>query len=349
MTTAPATVRVAEPERRFRAFVVDRALAWTVFAVAVLAAWWWFFRNGAVLAGIGLVGGVVLVVSLAFALVLGLRGSSPGRALFGLRVVDARTGGPIGVPRALGRTLVLGMASLPMFGLGLATLAWTAVEDRAGERRGWHDHVVGSVVVDVRPLPAEEESSEDRPRQIVNLTTMRLMQVNPTEPPVVPAPEPAQSRPSAPPKTPAAHVPPAPEPAPPARPATAQAGGTPTAAASRRPGEAATWRVEFDSGESFVVEGVGVVGRQPQGRPGETVRHVVPLVSRDMSISKTHAQFHLAADGALVVTDRGSTNGSLLIRKGVARELTAGRPATLVDGDRVRFGDREMRVSKSGS
>jgi len=78
----------------------------------------------------------------------------------------------------------------------------------------------------------------------------------------------------------------------------------------------------------------------PEGyRPGEEVRHVVSLPSKDLSLSKTHAQFQVAPDGALVVMDRGSTNGSVLIRKGVTKPLTAGRPATLVDGDTVRFGD----------
>ena len=68
----------------------------------------------------------------------------------------------------------------------------------------------------------------------------------------------------------------------------------------------------------------------------------------DKSLSKTHAQFQVVPDGALVVMDRGSTNGSVLLRKGVAKPLTAGRPATLVDGDTVRFGDREMRVERLG-
>ena len=75
----------------------------------------------------------------------------------------------------------------------------------------------------------------------------------------------------------------------------------------------------------------------------------MPLRLENMSISKTHAQFHLAGDGALVVMDRGSTNGSILVRRGVSRELSAGRPATLLDGDRVLFGDREMRVSPGTS
>ncbi|MBS43959.1 MAG: hypothetical protein CMH83_12510 [Nocardioides sp.] len=106
------------------------------------------------------------------------------------------------------------------------------------------------------------------------------------------------------------------------------------------------WRVAFDTGQDLVVEGMTLVGRDPEPRPGEPVRHVVPLGSDDMSLSKTHAQFQVVPDGALVVMDRGSTNGTVVLRQGVARSLTAGRPATLVDGDVVRFGDRTMTVRR---
>ncbi|KQY56655.1 RDD family protein [Nocardioides sp. Root140] len=402
----------AEPERRFQAFVVDRAVAWSLFAAAGVAAWWWFFREGSPWPGVALVAGTVLVVSVVFAVLLGTRGTSPGKALFGLRVVSHEGGGPIGVGKALLRTLVVGLGSLPMFGLGLATLAWTAVEDRSRERRGWHDQVAGSVVVDVRPRPVAEVAVEERPRHVVNLTAMKLVPVRhapkpvgaalsgapgrtsagpatgpttgtrtgtptgtptgrptstPTAPPAL-SPEP----PAPPTQVPAARPVQAPEPQPPAPRPAVQLPQAPTAprqagrndglsdrtvpggvvehpdAPSTSPGPRTrvTWRITFDSGETFVVEGLGVLGRQPVGRPGEPVRHVVPLRSEDMSISKTHAQFHLASDGALVFIDRGSTNGSLLVRKGVSRELTAGRPATLVDGDRVVFGDRQMKVSR---
>ncbi len=94
------------------------------------------------------------------------------------------------------------------------------------------------------------------------------------------------------------------------------------------------WRVFFDTGETFPVEGLALVGRRPEARPGEQVRHVVSLPSSDMSLSKTHAQFGPAPDGSLVVMDRGSTNGSMLLRQGVVRELGAGKPATLLAGDR---------------
>ncbi|HWJ11769.1 MAG TPA: RDD family protein [Nocardioides sp.] len=125
------------------------------------------------------------------------------------------------------------------------------------------------------------------------------------------------------------------------RPDPAPAGAPPQAAPV-----AARWRVAFDTGESFVVEGLALVGRRPEPRDGEPVRHVVPLRSSDMSLSKTHAQFQVAPDGALVVMDRGSTNGSYVVRRGMSKALTAGRPSTLLPGDEVRFGDRTMLVER---
>jgi pSer/pThr/pTyr-binding forkhead associated (FHA) protein len=104
----------------------------------------------------------------------------------------------------------------------------------------------------------------------------------------------------------------------------------------------------FDTGERVPVDGVVLVGRRPSARPGEAVRHLVALPSQDMSLSKTHAQIGVAGDGALVVMDRGSTNGSVLTRQGVSRPLSGGKPTTLLEGDLVRFGDRSMEVSRQG-
>jgi hypothetical protein len=273
------------------------------------------------------------------------------------------------VPAAVLRTLVLGVAALPTFGLGVATLAWTAVMDAGGRRRGAHDRLTGSVVVDVRPLPALEVEADERPRQIVNLTAMRLMPTPPDEPVEAPAPAPVAApaptpvplpaptpdpvaptpgRHAAPPTAPPPQGPPVGRPVPGyPPPAASSAPGQPVATQRRNDGVArATWQVSFDTGETFVVEGLALVGRRPEPRGDEPVRHIVPLRSTDMSLSKTHAQFQVVPDGALVVMDRGSTNGSVVIRKGVSKPLTAGRPTTLIDGDTVRFGDRSMQVSR---
>ncbi len=377
----------AELDRRFYAFAIDRLLAWSIFAGAGYAAYRFLIEPGDTWAGIAVIAGVVLVVGLIFAVVLGVAGVSPGKALVGLRVVRPEDGRPIGIPAAIVRTIVLGVAALPTFGLGVATLAWTAVMDPSGRRRGAHDRMTGAVVVDMRPQPEPEEEVDERPRQIVNLTAMRLMpspQEQPVEAPAsVPAPTPAP--------TPAPASAPAPEPAPVSPPQPAPAPPTPTPTSGRHaappapatptppppsarpvpdypppppsavPGQPiatqrrvdtaasrAIWRVSFDTGESFVVEGLALVGRRPEARSGEPVQHLVPLRSTDMSLSKTHAQFQVVPDGALVVMDRGSTNGSVVVRRGVSKPLTAGRPATLLDGDTVRFGDRSMKVSREG-
>lgn len=84
---------------------------------------------------------------------LGSRGWTVGRRLLGLRVVDARTGRPIGLGRALVRALIVSLGSLAC-GIGqwvvLASVFW----DPTGRRRGWHDRVSEAVVVDIRSLPA---------------------------------------------------------------------------------------------------------------------------------------------------------------------------------------------------
>lgn len=380
----------ADLDRRFYAFVIDRLLAWSAFAGAGYVTYR-LVDDDQVGAGVGVAVGTVLLVSLVFAVLLGVAGVSPGKALVGLRVVRARDGRPVGIVVGLLRTLVLGIATLPTFGLGLATLAWTALADPSGRRRGAHDRWTQTVVVDVRPAPVVEDE-EERPRQIVNLTAMRLMPASASQAPVVdavpegpmpprreprraeprptpapapvPGPAPSAGQPSGPSAPAAPPTPPAPQPSPrpspqPSPPAPSAPPPTPPSVPARTPTPVSTpvpdestpvpvWRVSFDTGEAFRLEGMALIGRGPEARPGERVAHLVPLRSSDMSLSKTHAQVHVAPDGALVVMDRGSTNGSVIVRGGVSKSLSAGRPATLLAGDTVRFGDRSMTVSQDG-
>lgn len=338
-----ATYPAAELDRRFYAFVVDRLLAWASFGAAGYLAWRYLIDDGRAAAGAAVIVGSVLLVSLGYAVLLGVAGVSPGKALLGLRVVAHDDGRTIGVSLALLRTAILGFFTLPTAGLGLATLAWTAAMDPGGRRRGGHDRMTNAVVVDVRPAPETPPTDNARPRQIVNLTAMRLMPTpaaSPDGPTGPPLSTPPRSRPpSAPPITSPSreHI----------EAPTARRDGPHRAAATPDPAPLpGRWRVSFDTGEAFVVEGLALVGRRPEPRSDEPVRHVVALRSSDMSVSKTHAQFQVVPDGALVVMDRGSTNGSVLVRRGVSKPLAAGRPATLLDGDAVRFGDRTMTVTR---
>jgi uncharacterized RDD family membrane protein YckC len=332
---------VAGLDRRFYAFVVDRLIAWALIAAACWAAYRFFFRDDRLWAGVAVIAGTVLVVWLLFAIALGASGSTPGKAAAGLRAVSAGTGTPIGVGHALLRGLVLGVATIPTFGIGLATLAWTAVMDPRRRRRGWHDHLAGSVVVDVRPEPVAAEGTSSGPRHVVNLTAMRLVPA-----PQPPAPAPAPRRPPRPASAPTPTPAPTPVPVPQSVPESNRTHRRPDVVTPSGPPSG--WVLTFDTGERVPVDGLVLVGRRPEGRGGETVRRLVALPSQDMSVSKTHAQVGVAGDGALVVMDRGSTNGSVLTRQGVSRPLSGGKPATLLEGDVVRFGDRSMEVSREG-
>ncbi|WP_191907851.1 RDD family protein [Nocardioides cynanchi] len=348
--TAPTPetgLRVAETDRRFYAFAVDRLIAWGIDLAFALAAQHYLISRGHVWGGVLVIVATVLVVGGVFAALLGLTGSTPGKAFCGLRVIDSRTGRPIGMGPALLRTVVVAGATVP-FGFGLAALAWTALADPDRLARGWHDRLVSSLVVDVRPVPAAEEPEQSAPRGVVNLTAMRLVPARRTPP----GPDPARLPARAPTRD---HR---------ARPATGDAGESgrttvrdPALAAAASGGTTATpeaspapsaWGLVFDTGERVRVESVVLIGRRPEPREGEQGARLVGLPSTDMSVSKTHAQVALAPDGTLVVTDRGSTNGSVLRRQGVARRLTAGRPATLLDGDVVNLGDRTMTVVRVG-
>jgi uncharacterized RDD family membrane protein YckC len=340
----PPGLRVADVDRRFYAFAMDRLIAWGIDLAVALVVQHYLLARGHVLLGIGAIVATVLLVGLVFAVMLGVTASTPGTSFLGLRVVRATTGEPLGVGPALLRTAVLGLAAVP-FGFGLAALAWTAVADTSRLRRGWHDHLVSSIVLDVRPLPVARESDDSGPRHVVNLTAMRLVPARRTPP----APDPAQVPARAPSRPRHAASEPALEPSERTTvrdlslaqdagvPATAETTATPV-----------SWGLAFDTGERVVVDTLVLVGRHPEARAGEQGARLVTLPSADMSVSKTHAQVVVAPDGALVVTDRGSTNGSVLRRQGVAKPLTAGRPATLLDGDVVSVGDRTMTVVRLG-
>jgi RDD family len=169
-----SVVPVADPDRRVQAFAIDRLVGWGIDAAVTIAVGRLLWPHGHHLLGVLVVLVTVLVVLLVFSVLLGITGVTPGKALRGLRLVHTGTGEPIGVGPAVLRTAVLGLAAVP-FGFGLAALAWTAVADTTGLRRGWHDHLVSSVELDAKPLPRSAAVSDPGPPPVVNLTTARLL------------------------------------------------------------------------------------------------------------------------------------------------------------------------------
>jgi pSer/pThr/pTyr-binding forkhead associated (FHA) protein len=112
------------------------------------------------------------------------------------------------------------------------------------------------------------------------------------------------------------------------------------ASAPSRPGAT----LLFDDGSSIRVSGDGLLGRNPEARAGEDIRHLVPVDDPSMQISKTHAVFGVDRQG-FWVTDRGSTNGTQVLIGGVPRDILAGERARVPWGSTVLIGGRRFSVA----
>ncbi len=124
---------------RLAAYLLDGILLDAVRALVMAALGWEVDPAHALELGPPVL--LALGLSLAYH-VLGwsLFGATVGKAFFGLRVVRASDGGPVGWPRALLRWVGYMVSALP---LGLGFLA-IALDPR---RRGWHDRIAGTVVM----------------------------------------------------------------------------------------------------------------------------------------------------------------------------------------------------------
>lgn len=70
----------------------------------------------------------------------GTSGQTIGKRVCGIRVVDQRTGTPIGIGRAIGRWFGSILSAIPC----LLGFLWAAWDDK---KQTWHDKMVGSVVI----------------------------------------------------------------------------------------------------------------------------------------------------------------------------------------------------------
>jgi hypothetical protein len=104
-------------------------------------------------------------------------------------------------------------------------------------------------------------------------------------------------------------------------------------------------RLVFSHGDDVSVDRPVVVGRSPEARrfaSGEQPR-LVSVPSPQQEISSTHLEIRPgsgADHGSAVVTDLGSTNGSVLVQPGLPPEdLTPGVPVQLIPGAILDLGD----------
>ncbi|MFT4083082.1 MAG: FHA domain-containing protein, partial [Nocardioides sp.] len=112
-------------------------------------------------------------------------------------------------------------------------------------------------------------------------------------------------------------------------------------------------RLEFSSGDRVDVDRVVLVGRAPEsGRFSQSEQPMLVRVpSPHQEISSTHCEIRPGTGvdhGAAVITDLGSTNGTVLVQPGLGpEELRPGVPVQLMPGAIIDLGDGlTIRVSQ---
>jgi uncharacterized RDD family membrane protein YckC len=138
--TDPVASRVASGPRagfwqRFGAVFIDGITVGVVAVVLELA-----------LKGVGYALAIIISIGYFVYFEGGPTGQTLGKKALGIRVVDFRTGGPIGYGRAFIRYLGRIVSEIPIF-LGYFWMLW----DR--EKQTWHDKFAGDVVVPVSAYP----------------------------------------------------------------------------------------------------------------------------------------------------------------------------------------------------
>ena len=99
---------------------------------------------------------------------IAMTGSTPGKDLMNVRVVDHLTGGRPSFGQAIRRWLLPGLVQ-PIPGAwigGALTLGWGATAYADGERRSVHDRIAGTRVV-MKDLPHDNEEVEARRSQFM--------------------------------------------------------------------------------------------------------------------------------------------------------------------------------------
>lgn len=126
---------------RLFARMVDGILVSVGLAVALTAVNLVFAPSG-----FSLVLGLLLLIAGYWgypAYFIGVKGQTPGKQMFGVRIIDADTlVGPIGPGRAVAREIVLGLSGIPLM-IGY----FSPFFDNTGRLQGWHDKASNALVV----------------------------------------------------------------------------------------------------------------------------------------------------------------------------------------------------------
>ena len=103
--------------------------------------------------------------------------------------------------------------------------------------------------------------------------------------------------------------------------------------------------LQFSTGESHIVWGSGLVGRNPSPEPGEQFSHRISIIDPGKSVSKTHLEFGQSA-GAFWISDRFSGNGTEIRQPNSSQQrCDPGKRYLLARGSRIDMGDQFFVVS----
>ena len=104
-------------------------------------------------------------------------------------------------------------------------------------------------------------------------------------------------------------------------------------------------RLVISSGQSIDVDRVTVIGRAPESRQHaeDDPPRLVTVPSAHYEISSTHIEVRPgsgADHGTAVITDLGSTNGTVVVQPGLGpQDLAPGEPVQLLPGALIDIGD----------
>jgi uncharacterized RDD family membrane protein YckC len=108
------------------------------------------------------------------------------------------------------------------------------------------------------------------------------------------------------------------------------------------------WSILLDDGRRIVVEGLVLLGRNPQPRAGEEDAQLIKIADETRTVSKSHLAVGVDAGGVYVV-DRGSTNGSTVsTTNGLSSRCRAGEMVRVGDGAIVSIGDHWLEITRGG-
>ena len=366
-TGLPPGVLAGATGPRLLAALVEVGPVWLLVGLALLFA---FVLNGSVLVVV-----LCLVIALAWAALVwaqrATRAAGPGMRLDSLQVVGLSDGRPLGWGRVLLRGLVFAGLTVTVVGLvGHADRAHPAPASSGlarprGQRRGDQGTTVG-------PAPAEGRRGADRatearrdrglPREEAigrghrrhgsgREATGRLCgrrRATEAEETVVVRPGAARG-PRSPGLRPPDRRPPrrASRANPPTRPARPLR--TPrTPPARPRAGGLAEWMLRLDDGRNVAVEGLVLLGRNPQPRVGEEDAKLIKVSDDTRTVSKSHLAVGVDVTG-LYVMDRGSTNGTMVTAPdGGQRPCPPGDLVDVPGGSVISFGDHWLEVHRPG-